>query len=134
MEKSVRISFTHYVPADKNTYQILEDNFISIQNNDKNLFISSSNEDTEGYLYNIMEYYDSLDSFNIFLDDFDKYLKFIEFLRDQNPRKEIRIYYYNEDVDMELYSSTEKKLDCVDLEYLFELVDYIKLIKKPADA
>lgn len=86
-----RISFTDLVPADDSTFQIRESSMLHPHMPAKNVYVSETDDEIEDHLYRIMEKYDSLDHFHIFTENLSRIERFLFFLRDQNPRKEIRV-------------------------------------------
>lgn len=91
-----RISFTQKFPADENTFQIaLNDIFMSTKKH-KNLFLVNEVDEIYDKLYHIMEKYDSLEAFSIYCENFEKIFNFLDFLRQENPKKTINVFCFCE--------------------------------------
>lgn len=137
MDVDVRISLTPCVPADHSTHQILEDCSVLAGNTQPNQHLSYSKEDTEDHLYKIMERYDGIASFSIFIDDLSQNLRFLSFMRDQNPKKEIRAYWVNQTLEGEFYSADDLPplpfFSDPDLESIFDIVSSLTFLKVPLE-
>lgn len=136
METNVRISLTPGIGADHSTHQILDNRMLLSTEAQCRLYTYESTEDC---LYKLMETYDGIDSFSIFVDSLDESMHILEFLRDQNPRKEIRVYCIGADAEGEAFSSASPLLAqngrlCgalaeEDGHSLFEVIDRLCFIK-----
>lgn len=91
-----RISFTDLISADDSTFQIGRFCFLQHRKHMRNLHVCETDDEVEDCLYGIMEKYDSLDCFHVFTEDLCSIERFLFFLRDQNPRKEIGVYVFGD--------------------------------------
>lgn len=111
-----RISFTDLVPADESTFQIKESSMLQHHGPAKNVYVSETDDETEDHLYRIMEKYDSLDCFHVFTENLSRVERFLFFLRDQNPKKEIQVHVFGDRLDS---GDKDPILDVIDsLEYV----------------
>lgn len=106
-----RISFTNLVPADDSTFQIRRYCILQHHRPMRNVYVCEADEDVEDCLCGIMERYDFLDCFHVFTEDLCQIRRFLFFLRDQNPRKEILVYMLG---DKPCREDEEPVLDVVD--------------------
>ncbi|KAI5178355.1 hypothetical protein PAEPH01_2539, partial [Pancytospora epiphaga] len=92
MDGSIRVSLTRKVPATNEIYQIIDYNILEDGGN-CNCYRTTSGKETEEYLYKIMEKYDTITDFIVYTDDLLGSLPILIFLRDQNPKITINLYW-----------------------------------------
>lgn len=141
MPCSVRISLTAHVPADEDTHQILYDASLAPWGVACHQHAVHSASDVEDRLYGVMEAHDSVDSFSVFVDSLEETMRFVYFLRDQNPRKEIRLYFVNQELEGPVFSPEglgsrgAGVLGECDVESLFDAVSSLTFVRKsPGEA
>ena len=93
--EACRISFTNKLQADENTFQIAIYDVFDTSRKHKNLFTVIDSDEIYDKLYLIMEKFDSFESFSIYCDDIFEISKFLEFLRQENPKKTINVYCFD---------------------------------------
>lgn len=117
MEEDIcRISFSLKIPASENTFQISFSNIFNQSRNHKNLFLVLDSGDVYDKLYYIMEKYDAFDAFSIYCDNLKEIFGFLEFLRQENPKKIINVYCFDE------------KPEVIENESIFEIIDHLEYL------
>lgn len=138
MDTSVRVSLTRHVGADAATHQILDSWSALAGTQAPNQHLSYTRRDTEDHLYRIMERHDSIASFSVFVDDLVSSLDVLSFMRDQCPKKEIRVYWMNRTAEGVFYGADDL---CAlplaagpDTESVFDVISSLTLLRIPDDA
>jgi len=115
--ESLQISFTTEVGPSPNTFQLLEgSNELFLKNDHKNIHGRNRiyfYDKTEliDVLYRILEIYDNLVTITVIFDEENVKEEVLEFLRDQNPKKTLRMTIFSRTGEEREIESTSRTSD-----------------------